>query len=105
MYIYALVRAICVNQISESELSTVQNFDNLTGLPSHGAALLNLLDNVEARHHRAEHHVLPVQPTSLLRTDEELGAIRVRTRVGHGDNTRPGVRQLEVLVLKVLSVH
>ena len=88
-----------------SDLTTVQDIDHLAGLPSPRAHLLDLPDDVEPRHHRAEHHVLPVQPTGLLRTDEELGAVGVRTRVGHGDNARPRVGQLEVLVFKVISEH
>ena len=95
----------CEKMSEASEFTTVQDIDNLTGLPSHGAALLNLPDNVEAGHHRAEHHMFPIQPAGLLGTDKELGAICVRTRVSHGDHTRPGVGQFEVLVFKVISEH
>lgn len=36
--------------------------------------------------------------------DEELGAVGVRSGVGHGQNTGPCVRQVEVLILKLVAV-
>lgn len=36
--------------------------------------------------------------------DEELGAVSVRSGVGHGQNTGPCVRQVEVLILKLVAV-
>lgn len=36
--------------------------------------------------------------------DEELGAIGVRSSVGHGQETLLGVLQLEVLILELVAV-
>ena len=45
-----------------------------------------------------------IQPRSLDRGDEELTAVRVSARIGHGQVHGPLVLQLEVLVLKLVSV-
>lgn len=43
-------------------------------------------------------------PCRLLGADEELGAVGVGPGVGHGQDARPGVLQLEVLVRKLVAV-
>lgn len=53
---------IILHNKTSIDLPTVQDTDPLARLSSHGPALLHLLDDVESRHHGAEHHVLPVQP-------------------------------------------
>lgn len=52
----------------------------------------------------AEHHVLAVQPRRHDRGDEELGAVGVLAGVGHGQQERAVVLELEVLVGELLSV-
>lgn len=48
----------------------------------------------------AEDDVLPVQEVTLCARDEELAPVGVLARVGHGEEPRRVVPQLEVLVLK-----
>ena len=48
--------------------------------------------------------MLVVQPGGLDRGDEELGAVGVGTRVGHGEEARRGVLDQEVLVVELRSV-
>jgi hypothetical protein len=48
--------------------------------------------------------VLAVQPARHDRRDEELRAVRVLARVGHGQQAGAGVLELEVLVLELLAV-
>jgi hypothetical protein len=51
-----------------------------------------------------KHNVLSVQPAGDNSGDEELRAVGVGAGVGHGEKTRLGVLQLEVLVLELLAV-
>lgn len=69
-----------------------------------GAHSLNGLDDIHAIDNLAEHDVLAVQPRGLDGGDEELGAVRVLARVGHGQQTGASVLQLKVLVLELLAV-
>ena len=55
--------------------------------------------------HLAEYHVLVVQPVAGVAREEELAAIRVGARVGHGEQARPGVLEVEVLVIKLVAVY
>jgi len=48
--------------------------------------------------------VLAVQPLGLGGADEKLGAVGVRSGVGHGQNSGSGVLQGEVLVFELVSV-
>ena len=52
----------------------------------------------------AEDDVAPVQVRGVLRGDEELGPVGVGAGVGHREEPRLGVLQLEVLVLEPLPV-
>ena len=54
--------------------------------------------------HTSKNNVLVVQPGGLDRGDEELGAVGVGTRVGHGEEARRGVLDQEVLVVELRSV-
>lgn len=59
---------------------------------------------VRGRLYLAKDHVLGVKPVACIARDEELAAVRVRTGVGHGKQARPGVLQIEVLVVELVPV-
>ena len=82
------------------ELTAVFNHDLLGGLAGGGTDLLDRRDDVHALGDGAEHDVLAVEPGGLHGAEEELGAVGVRTRVGHREDTRAGVLELEVLILQ-----
>jgi len=46
-----------------------------------------------------------IQPRSLGRTDEKLGSVGVGSSIGHAEDSRSGVLQLEVLVLELVAVN
>ena len=52
----------------------------------------------------AEHDVLAIQPPGLGGVEEELGTVGVEPSVGHGQDTRAGVFEGEVLVLELVAV-
>mmetsp|Transcript_16347 Transcript_16347/g.19610 ORF Transcript_16347/g.19610 Transcript_16347/m.19610 type:complete len:226 (-) Transcript_16347:474-1151(-) len=67
--------------------------------------LLYLLDNfIVTFDDFPEHNVLAVQMWGSDGAEEELAAICPGACVGHGQYSRPGMLELEVLVLKLLSV-
>jgi len=65
---------------------------------------LQLLDNIHALHHTAEHNMLVVQPAGLHSGNEELTAIGVGPSISHGHNTRASVLQLEVLISELAAI-
>jgi len=71
-----------------------------------GANSLKSLDNVERLlvGNLAEDDVAAVEPGGDNSGDEELGAVGVGTGVGHRQQTGLVVRELEVLIAKLLSV-
>merc|ERR1711976_395131 len=69
-------------------LSAVSNDDLLGGLSRLRSKALDLLDDVHSLDDLAEHHVLSIEPLGL----------------GGGEDSRPGVLQLEVLVLELVAV-
>mmetsp|Transcript_53675 Transcript_53675/g.138760 ORF Transcript_53675/g.138760 Transcript_53675/m.138760 type:complete len:239 (-) Transcript_53675:38-754(-) len=80
------------------DLATVSNDDGLRRLARLAADGLDRLDDFHATGHRSENDVLAVQPVRLHGAQEELRAIGARAGVGHGQDARAGVLQLEVLV-------
>lgn len=50
--------------------------------------------------HPSKDDVLPIQVRRLRDSDEELGAVCVGARIGHGQQALPGVLVQEVLVLQ-----
>src|SRR4051812_17961427 len=70
------------------------------------AVALDLADQVQARlvGHPAEDDVLAVQPGGHHGGDEELRAVGVGAGVGHRQQARLGVLELEVLVRELLTV-
>lgn len=87
-----------------AELTTICD-DNLLGwLPTPGAQGLDLLHNLHALLDTPEHHMFAVQPVSLDGADEELGAIGVGARIGHGQDPWAIMLQLEVLIREATPV-
>merc|ERR1719244_414848 len=84
--------------------STVCDYNFLRSFPRLGTKAFDLLDDIHPLHNLAEHHMLPVQPLSLGSAEEELGPIGVGASISHGQNTRSGVLQLEILVLKLGAI-
>ena len=68
-------------------LATVSDHDLLGSLAGLGTKAFDLLDDIHALHHLAEHHVLAIQPLGLGGAHEELGAVGVWSSVGHGENS------------------
>lgn len=62
------------------------------------------LDNFHAFHNLTEDNVLSVQPAGLHGGDEKLGTVGVGTSVSHGEETRAGVGESEVLIVELVSV-
>ena len=73
-----------------------------------GTAKLNALYHAHGRsvtvRHTAEDDVAAVQPGGHDGRDEELGAVGVGAGVGHGEEERLVVGELEVLVGELLAV-
>ena len=67
------------------------------------AVALHLLHHVHTLDDLAEDDVLAVEP-GRLEGDEELRAVGVRAGVGHAEDARPGVLELEVLVVELAAV-
>eukprot|EP00216_Chloropicon_sp_CCMP2111_P006921 CAMPEP_0198234150 /NCGR_PEP_ID=MMETSP1446-20131203/234_1 /TAXON_ID=1461542 ORGANISM="Unidentified sp, Strain CCMP2111" /NCGR_SAMPLE_ID=MMETSP1446 /ASSEMBLY_ACC=CAM_ASM_001112 /LENGTH=244 /DNA_ID=CAMNT_0043914881 /DNA_START=67 /DNA_END=798 /DNA_ORIENTATION=+ len=86
------------------ELSAVGDDDGLPGLSALGSDLLAGLDDVQSLHHLAEDNVGAVEPGGLGSADEELASVGVLSGVGHGQDARASVLQLEVLVLELHAV-
>jgi len=86
------------------QLSGVGDDDGLGRRPALGALLLHRLDDLLALSDLAEDGVLSVEPRGLDGGDEELAAVGVGTRVGHGEEVGLGVLQGEVLISELRSV-
>lgn len=86
------------------QLSAVRHDNLLGGLARLAAVALDLLDDIHALHDLAEDDVTLVQPGGLDGADEELRAVRVRSGVGHAQDSRAGVLQRKVLILELVAV-
>lgn len=69
-----------------------------------GTVTLDLLDEVGTRGDLTEDDVLAVEPRGDNGGDEKLGSVGVGSSVGHGEEERSVVSELEVLVGKLVSV-
>jgi len=78
--------------------------DFLAGFARLGSEGLDLLDDIHAFDDLAEYNVLAIQPLGLGGTQEELTAVGVGASVSHGQDSRSGMLQLEVLVLELVSI-
>ena len=63
-------------------------------LPLEYPRVLNLVHYIHALIDSSKDCVLPIKPRRLFRGDEELGAIRVWSRVGHAQHIRLVVLQI-----------
>jgi len=87
-------------------LSTVGDFNRRKGLVSAiGGRLFNLLHKIEAFDNFTKDNVFAVEPAGNDGGDEELRSIGSRTSVSHGQESRLGVLQLEVLIFEFVSVN
>lgn len=86
------------------QLAAISNHNLRTGAAIGATIALNQTHHVHALSHAAKHNMLPIQPRGLHCAQEELGTIGVRTSIGHGQDSRASVPQLEVLVRKLLTV-
>lgn len=90
--------------VLNSELPTVGDDYLFGGFAAAGSVRLHLLHHFHPVHHGAEHDVLPVQPCSFDRAQEELGPVGVGPGVGHGQGAGAGVLQGEVLVGELVAI-
>ena len=86
------------------DLPRLGDGDLLGGLAGLGAETLDLLHDVHTLGHGSEDDVLAVEPVGLDGAEEELRAVGVGAGVGHGQNARASVAQVEVLVRELLAV-
>jgi len=96
--------AVTVRSDLPLELTRLSDGDLLTGFATLGAVRLNLLDDIHAFDNSAEDDVFAVEPRGLHCRQKELRAVRIRTCVGHRENTGSGVLELEVLVGKLGAI-
>jgi len=93
-----------VGDQSLRDLATIGNHNRPGSGTRLGADSLDGLDDIHATGDRAEHDVLAIEPVGLDGAQEELGSVGARTSVGHGEDSRTSVLQLEVLVLELGAV-
>jgi len=86
------------------ELARLVDRNLFGGLTALRAVRLDLLNDIHALDHCAEHHVLAVEPRSLDCGQEELGTVGVGTCVGHRENAGTGVFESKVFIGKLSAV-
>jgi len=84
--------------------AAVLDEDRLGGFAALRANSFHLLHDVHALNNLTKDYVLAVQPGSLCRAEKELGAVGVLTSIRHRQDSWSSVRQLKVLVLKLVAV-
>lgn len=86
------------------ELTAVSDDDFLGGLAGLAAEGLNLLNNIHTLNNFSEDDVPAVEPWSHHRGDKELGSVGIGAGISHGEDSRAGVLQDEVLVGEFLAI-
>jgi len=90
--------------VSFLELTSVDDSDLLGAFAGLGSIGFNLFNDIHALHDLSENDVLAVQPGGLGRANEKLGSVGVGSSIGHAQDSRSGVLQLEVLVFELVAV-
>merc|ERR1719323_7937 len=88
----------------DRQLPAVSNDDGFRRASTLRSDGFNFLDHVHALHDLSEHDVLAVQPASGHGAEKELGSIRPRASVRHGQHAGAIMPQLEILVLELHSI-
>lgn len=65
----------------------------------------DLFDNFHSGSHLTEHHVFSIEPRSDDGGDEELRSVGVGAGIGHGQQARTVMLQLEVFVGELVAVN
>jgi len=86
-------------------LSTVCHHNLLACLPTLRSKGFNLLDNIHALYHLTKDYMLAVKPASLSCADEKLRSVGVRASISHRQDSWSCVGQLEVFILKLVSIN
>lgn len=86
------------------ELTTVNNGDFLGAFSRLGSIGFNLLNDIHALDNLSKDNMLAIQPRSLGSAKEKLGSVGVGSGIGHAQDSRSGVLQLEVLVFELVAV-
>mmetsp|Transcript_34567 Transcript_34567/g.55717 ORF Transcript_34567/g.55717 Transcript_34567/m.55717 type:complete len:111 (-) Transcript_34567:345-677(-) len=89
---------------SYSELTAIDNDDLLAWGTGPTADALDLIDDIGTLKNLSKNDMTTVEPRGLNSCNEKLTAVRIRPSVGHGEEVRSGVLQIEVLVLELGSV-
>jgi hypothetical protein len=87
------------------DCSRFRDNDLLRELARGGAVRLDFFHEVHAVNDLAEDDVGAVQPGGDNSGNEELGAVGILASVGHGQKTRLGVLDFEVLISELLAVN
>ena len=99
-----LAIARMVQVISIAGEAAIADGDLHLGLATLRSERFDLLDDIHAGNDGAENDVFLVEPARDDRGDEELRAVGVGARVGHGQKTRAIMLQGEVLVGEFVAV-
>lgn len=86
------------------QLSAIGDLDRLLGGAGARPVGLDLLDHIHALGDGAKHDMLAVQPGGGDGAQEELRTVRVGPSIGHRQDARASVLQLEVLIGKLGTV-
>ena len=86
------------------QLSAIGNHNLLRRRSALAPNGFDRLHDLHAFRHASKHAVLPVQPRRLRRAQEKLRPVRVRPRIGHGQNPWSRVLERKVFVLELVPV-
>lgn len=83
-YTYKLYYSRYTGVDSQSRNANTDDLDIHLGLLLVGLAILDLVHDVQSLHRTTKDSMFVVKPWRLLRCDEELTAVGVGSRIGHG---------------------
>ena len=95
---------ICLYISWLGKLPAISNYNRLAGRAGLGTDALDGLHDIHTLGDVAEDNVLTVQPIGLHRAEKKLGTVGARTGVRHGEDTRAGVLEREILIGELLTV-